>query len=205
MAHIDYFFSVFSPWTYLAGTRLENSATQHGASITYKPLDLMSLFDRTGGTRPGVRHPNRMAYRAQELPRWAARMGLPFNIDAPFRTANPAPASYAIIAAQKAQAANGAGDLGGLVHRITACVWGRDEDIADDAVIQSALKDNGFDPSLTMTGLFDGAVAYEKNLEEAVERGVFGAPFYIIRETDERFWGQDRLDFVDAALDQIKG
>lgn len=205
MAHIDYFFAVYSPYTYLAGKRLEEIAKKHGASITYKPVDIMSLFDRTGGTRPAVRHPSRMAYRAQELGRWAKHRDLAFNIDAPFRGANPAPASYAIIAAQNQHAATGAGDLGGLTHRITACVWARDEDISDDGVIQSALKDHGFDPALTTTGLFDGAIAYEKNLEEAVERGVFGAPFYIIRETDERFWGQDRLEFLNAALDQIKG
>ena len=77
MAQIDYFFSVFSPWTYLAGNRLEDIAARHGATVTYKPLDLLGLFDRTGGTRPAARHPSRMAYRGQELARWAARLGVP--------------------------------------------------------------------------------------------------------------------------------
>ena len=36
--------------------------------------------------------------------------------------------------------------------------------------------------------------------DAAVERGVFGAPFYIVAEDDERFWGQDRLDFLAVAL-----
>ena len=34
----------------------------------------------------------------------------------------------------------------------------------------------------------------------AVEAGVFGGPFYIVRESDERFWGQDRLEFLDRHL-----
>jgi 2-hydroxychromene-2-carboxylate isomerase len=204
MAHIDYFFAVYSPYTYLAGKRLEEIAQNHKATITYKPVDLMTLFDRTGGTRLAVRHPSRIEYRAQELSRWAKHRKLAFNLDAPFRGSNPAPASYAIIAAQNAHAATGHGDIGGLVHRLTACVWAREEDIADEAVIQSALKDHGFDAALTMTGLFEGALSYEKNLEEAVERGAFGAPFYLIRETDERFWGQDRLEFLNDALAEIK-
>ena len=33
---------------------------------------------------------------------------------------------------------------------------------------------------------------------EAVARGVFGLPFYIVGE--ERFWGQDRLDFLERAM-----
>ncbi len=109
---------------------------------------------------------------------------------------NPAPASYAIIAAQKA----GGGDLGGLVQSFLRGVWLEEVKIADDEVIREKLAAHGFDPNLATTGLFDGAVAYEKNLEEAVERGAFGSPFYIVRETDERFWGQDRLDFLDAHL-----
>jgi 2-hydroxychromene-2-carboxylate isomerase len=38
-----------------------------------------------------------------------------------------------------------------------------------------------------------------RNLEEAVARGVFGVPFFIT-PGDERFWGQDRLDDLDAHL-----
>ena len=54
MAHIDYYFSTLSPFSYLAGTRLEEMAGRHGATITYKPLDIMALFPRTGGLPPGV-------------------------------------------------------------------------------------------------------------------------------------------------------
>ena len=198
MAHIDYFFSVISPWTYLAGTRLEEIAARHGATITYRPFDVMSLFDRTGGTRPAARHPNRMAYRKQELDRWSKRLGM--EMDTGLTAAhNPAPASYAIIAAQKA----GGGDLGGLTHAILRARWAEGKDIADDAVIRAALGANGFDGNLVTTGLFDGAMAYERNLEDAVEQGVFGAPFYIVRETDQRFWGQDRLEFLDEHLGSL--
>ena len=42
------------------------------------------------------------------------------------------------------------------------------------------------------------AETYANNLEEAVSRGVFGVPFYIVG--DERFWGQDRLEDLDLFL-----
>ncbi|RWR05115.1 2-hydroxychromene-2-carboxylate isomerase [Paenirhodobacter populi] len=199
MAQIDYFFAVNSPWCYLAGLRLEEIAAKHGAAISYRPLDVLALFDRTGGTRPMARHPNRVAYRLQELTRWRDRLGLPMVLSPTHFPVNPAPASYAIIAAQKA----GGGDLGGLVHAILGAGWAEDRNIAEDEVIREKLAAFGFDPNLVTSGLFDGAVAYEKNLEEAVERGVFGTPFYIVRETDQRFWGQDRLDFLDDHLGSL--
>lgn len=195
MAHIDYFFATVSPFTYLAHTRLEQIAARHGASITYKPLDVIALFGRTGGVPPKDRHPSRQEYRLQELRRQSAKAGLTLNAKPRHWPTNPAPSSYAVIAAQSA----GGGDLGALVHGLTRACWAEDRDIAEDAVIRECLSASGFDPSLADKGLLAGADAYGANLEEAVMRGAFGAPFYIT-DTDERFWGQDRLGDLDLHL-----
>ena len=203
MAHIDYFFSTISPWTYLAGLRLEEIAARHGAEISYRPIDIMALFPRTGGVAPAERHPNRSAYRLQELPRWAERLGMAINIKPAFFPTNAAPASYAIIAAQKAVSEGAKGDLGGLCHAILRAVWAEDRNIAEDEVIRACLEANGFYGDLVSSGLLIGAETYVRNLEEAVERGVFGSPFYIVRETDQRFWGQDRLDMLDTHLGSL--
>lgn len=196
MAHIDYYFGTISPWAYLAGDRLERIAERHRATIAYKPLDILQLFDRTGGVRPADRHPSRMEYRAQELPRWADHLGMPLNLKPAHWPVNMAPSSYAIIAAQKA----GGGDPGGLVQGFLRAVWAEDRDISDDGVIRSILSEHGFDPALADSGLFVGAETYGRNLEQAVEAGVFGSPFYVVRETGQKFWGQDRLEFLDKHL-----
>ncbi|MDJ0823871.1 MAG: 2-hydroxychromene-2-carboxylate isomerase [Rhodobacter sp.] len=195
MPHIDYFFATVSPYTYLAGTRFEAVAAKHGATVAYKPLDIIGLFGRTGGTPPKDRHPSRQEYRLQELRRQAAKVGLPINLQPAFWPTNPAPSSYAIIAAQKA----GGGDLGALVHGFTSACWAGERNIAEDDVIRDVLAAAGFDPALADTGMLAGAEEYAANLEEAANRGVFGAPFYIT-DTDERFWGQDRLDDLDLHL-----
>jgi 2-hydroxychromene-2-carboxylate isomerase len=106
-----------------------------------------------------------------------------------------APSSYAIIAAQKA----GGGDLGALAHSFMRACWAEEKNIADDDVVRACLSAAGFDPSLADSGLLVGAEEYAANLEEAVNRGVFGAPFYVT-DTDQRFWGQDRLADLDAHL-----
>ncbi len=195
MANIDYYLATISPYCYFAGNRLEEVAAKHGAKITYKPLDIMQLFDRTGGVRPANRHASRMEYRAQELTRWAAHLDVPFNLKPAHWPTNMAPSSYAVIAAQAA-----GGDVGGLVQGFLRAVWAENRDVADDGVIRDVLAAHGFDPALADSGLFVGAETYGRNLEQAVEAGAFGAPFYVVRETGERFWGQDRLDFLDRHL-----
>jgi 2-hydroxychromene-2-carboxylate isomerase len=194
MPHIDYFFATVSPWTYLAGTRLEDIAARHGATITYKPLDVLALFDRTGGIRPPNRHESRKEYRLQELRRQSAKLGMALNIQPAHWPTNAAPSSYAIIAAQAA----GGGNVGALAHAFTRACWAEERNIAEDEVVREILGAHGFDPGLADTGLLAGAETYAANLEEAVSRGAFGAPFYIVG--DERFWGQDRLEDLDLHL-----
>ena len=195
MAHIDYFFATISPYTYLCGVRPAEIASAHGATMTYRPVDLMKVFSRTGGQPPAERHPNRQAYRAQDMRRRAAMTGMPMTAKPAFFPTNPAPSSYAIIAAQDA----GGGDMAALVAAITRACWAQDRNIADDEVIRDCLGQAGFDPALADKGLLAGAEAYHRNTEEAVRLGVFGAPFFIT-DGDERFWGEDRLDDLEAHL-----
>jgi len=168
---------------------------RHKATVTYKPVDIMALFARTGGTPPKDRHPSRIEYRAQELVRLARKLDMPFNLKPAHWPTNGAPSSYAFIAAQNA----GGGNLGALVHAITRSVWVEDKDIAEDAVIHACLEEAGFDPALADSGLLQGAETYAANLEEAVNAGVFGAPFYIT-DDGQRFWGQDRIEDLDLYL-----
>ena len=195
MAHIDYFFVTLSPWTYLAGSRLEEIAAKHGATITYKPADMNRVFAATGGLPLAQRSDARKAYRLQELARAQKKTGLPLTIHPAHFPTNPAPSSYAIIAAQKA----GGGDLGALCRHILSACWAEEKNIAEDEVIRDCLARAGFDPALADKGLLDGAMTYEANTEEAIARGAFGAPFYIT-DTGACFWGQDRLDDLDAHL-----
>ncbi|SPF77554.1 2-hydroxychromene-2-carboxylate isomerase [Pseudoprimorskyibacter insulae] len=194
MAQVTYYFSLLSPYAYLAGTRLEEVADRHGASIEYRPYDIMALFARTGGTPLPERHPSRNEYRAQDLTRQTKHLGLPFNLKPAHWPTNAAPASYALIAAQKA-----GGNVGALTHGFLRAVWAEQRDIAQYDVIHECLAAAGFHTGLADKGLFTAADTYSDNLEKAVNDGVFGSPFYV---TDDgaRFFGQDRLDYLDAHL-----
>ncbi|MGJ8622843.1 MAG: 2-hydroxychromene-2-carboxylate isomerase [Yoonia sp.] len=194
MPHIDYYFATISPFTYLSGTRPAEIAKKYGATITYKPLDIMGLFARTGGVPPKDRHPNRQEYRLQELVRRSKRAGMPLNPKPMFWPTNPAPSSYAIIAAQ-----NTGADVSELVQAIGAACWAEDRDISQDDVLRDILEKTGFDPALVDKDMLTSAETFGKNLEDAVNAGAFGAPFFIT-DSDQRFWGEDRIDDLDAYL-----
>ena len=194
MPQIDYFFAPMSPFCYLAGDRLEQIAAKHGASLRYIPIDAPALFPRTGGQVLAERHQSRKEYRLQELRRQAAKRGVKLDLQPMFFPVNPAPSAYAISAAAKV----GGGDLAGLVQAFPRAVWAEGRNIAEDEVVQDILAAHGFDPKIADKYMLEAAETYMANLEEAVARGVFGVPFYIVG--DERFWGQDRLEDLDLHL-----
>ena len=197
MAHIDYYMFTLSPFTYLGGNELEQIAARHGATINYKPFQLMQVFKRTGGAAPKDRHISRQIYRAQELPRIAKHNNMDITEKPSFWPTNPAPSCYAIITAQ----AVGGGNIGGLCQSILRACWLEDKDIADDNVIKDALISNGFDASITESGLLEGAETFSRNTEDAIHANVFGAPSYVVG--DQVFFGQDRLEYLNTYLAEI--
>ncbi|GHC47342.1 2-hydroxychromene-2-carboxylate isomerase [Neogemmobacter tilapiae] len=191
---IDYFFATISPFVYLGGAEFQQVVERNGATVRFIPLDAPALFPRTGGQVLAERHDSRKAYRLQELRRQAAKRGMPLNLKPAHFPVNPAPSSYAVIAAQNA----GGGDLHGLVQGFGRAVWAEGQNISDDDVIRDILGANGFDPKLADRFMVAEAESYAANLEEAVVRGVFGVPFFVVGE--EKFWGQDRIADLDLHL-----
>lgn len=194
MADIDYFLSPISSFSYLAGLDLEAIAARRAARIRYKPIDLLRVFRETGAPLPKDRHPSRQKYRLQDLARVARARGMPMNLAPAHWPTNAIPAAAAIASAEAA----GTGDVGALVHAFLRAVWVEDRNIADDAVVRDVLAASGFDPSIADRGMLAAVETVERNTDEAIRLGVFGAPSYVVGE--EVFWGQDRLALLDAHL-----
>lgn len=192
MPHIDYYFTPLSPFAYLAGDRLERIAATHGARITYKAIDFGRALTAMGGLPVAKRSAARQEYRLQELPRIAKRNGMPITLHPAHWPTDGAPSTAAILAAEAA----GGGDVGALARRLLAACWAEEKDIADPEVIATALRASGFDPEALNIAAAKERIA--PLTDEAIERGVFGAPFYIVGE--QKFWGQDRLAYLDDHL-----
>lgn len=194
MTELHYFFSVLSPFTYLAGDGLEQLAKKHGVTIRYKPIDIIDLFGRTGGVAPKDRHPSRKAYRLQELARISKLNGLDINLAPAHWPTNPLPASCAIIAAE----GNDSGDRGALVRALLRSCWLEEKDIGRAEVVADCLERAGYPRMIADSLDPNSETAFKENTNEAVSRNVFGSPTYVAG--DQVFWGQDRLPHLDAWL-----
>ena len=79
-------------------------------------------------------------------------------------------------------------------------IWVDGVNMGDLAKVAGVLVAAGFDAAQLQAQIAEPAVkdALKATTEEAVKRGVFGAPTCFVGE--EMFFGQDRLDFVREAL-----
>jgi 2-hydroxychromene-2-carboxylate isomerase len=183
MKTIDYYLSPGSPWTYLGHARFSEICKKHGATPSVKPADFGVIFPQSGGLPLPKRAPQRQAYRLVELRRWKAHLGVPLVLQPRHFPLDAGPAAALICAAapQKRMA---------LAGELLAALWKDDRNIADTAVLEELGARHGVRAG-------DKAM-YEAYTQEALGRGVFGAPSYVYR--DEIFWGQDRLEFLERAL-----
>ncbi len=196
MRAIQYFLTMASPWAYLGHATFMMVARRHEVSVRYRPLPIRRVFDQTGGLPLPKRHPARQRYRLVEMQRWRERRGLPLN---PAPRHSPFDASLAdrvVIAIQ-----SDGGDPDGFMRRAFAGLWAEERDLGDPATLVALLAETGHDPERILAEARGEAAgsAYEANHEEAVGLDVFGAPSYVL--DGEVFWGQDRLELLDDALE----
>jgi 2-hydroxychromene-2-carboxylate isomerase len=200
MPTIDYYLSLNSPWTYLGSARFQAMALRHGAKVNVKPARFGPIFERTGGLPLPRRSPERRAYRMMELRRWREHLGLPIVLEPRFFPSDEAPGTRLVLAAERAGA-----DAHTLATEIGRALWERDENIAEWPVLVSAAERAGLDAEALRKGASPDAeldAEHAALTEEAVGRGVFGAPSYVL-ESGEIFWGQDRLELLDRALARL--
>ncbi len=193
--HIDYYYALSSPWSYLGGLRLEAIGQRQGAAIAYKPCDFAQIFAQSGGLPVARRAPQRQAYRLLELERWSRHLDMPLVLQPAHFPTPGERAGLMVIAAHQAGP-----DAGALSNAIMAALWAEDDDIENPETLRRAAAGCGLDGDALLAAADQpgAAAALQANTEEAVARQVFGAPSYVIDEV--LYWGQDRLDFVEQAL-----
>ncbi|MEI2384243.1 2-hydroxychromene-2-carboxylate isomerase [Breoghania sp. JC706] len=193
---IDYYFSLISPFAYLGHDRLHEIAERHGAGIRYYPVNLGALFSKTGGLPLPQRHPARQSYRWLELQRWREARALPLNLKPAHFPTDPTLADCTAIVL-----ARSGGRVADFAHRAFRACWELDRDIADEHVIAGILDDLGERKGDLLASARSEEVGsiYAETARQAADAGAFGSPVYVLN--GEPFWGQDRLELLDRALE----
>lgn len=191
---VEFWFDVGSPYSYLAAKALPAIAQAAGATVSWRPMLLGGVFKATGNQSPMV-VPAKARWTAHDLERQAARIGVPFRLNPHFPIN-----TMVLMRGAAGYAMRGDRALAPYLDAVFRAMWVDGRDLGDPAQAASVLADAGIDPVAFEALVADPQVKdkLKRDTEEAVSRGVFGAPSFFVG--DQLFWGQDRLEAVAAAL-----
>ncbi len=204
MIEVSCYYSLSSPWAYFGGPKLQAIVKKHGVRLVLKPYDFQDVAPRTGGVPLRTRPEPRRSYHALELDRWRKHLGMPLQLEPKYypQDGKPAgwnkPPGWMVIAAQERGL-----DAPRLSHALLRALWAEERNTAD-AKVRAAIADENGMPGAELVAAETSApvqALYRTYSKEAEQLGVFGAPTCVLN--GERFWGQDRLDFLDRALDAL--
>ncbi|MDP9509635.1 2-hydroxychromene-2-carboxylate isomerase [Pseudomonas protegens] len=191
---VEFFFDLGSPTSYLAYTQLPKICAQTGSQLVYQPMLLGGVFKSTGNASP-ISVPAKGRYMLQDLARFAQRyqVQLNFNPHFPINTLLLMRATTGVQMHLPERFID-------FIDCLFRALWVDKRNLNDAASVAQVLEQGGFDPQqiLDLSNAEDVKTALRNNTEQALQRGVFGAPSMFVGE--ELFFGQDRLDFVREAL-----
>jgi len=191
---VEFFFDLGSPASYLAHTQLPDLCREAGAELIYRPMLLGAVFQATGNASPAM-IPAKGRYMIRDLARFAERYGVPMRFN-PHFPINTLTLMRLLVAVQLHQPER----FDDVLQALFRAIWVDGVNMGDPAKVAGVLVAAGFDAAQLQAQIAEAAVkdALKATTEEAVKRGVFGAPTCFVG--DAMFFGQDRLDFVREAL-----
>ncbi len=196
---LEFFFDFGSPTSYLAYTQLPGIAKDCGAQIAWRPMLLGGVFKATGNQSP-VSIAAKGKWMWGDIALWAKRYGVALarNPDFPINTLTLMRGATGMQLREPQRFAQ-------YVDTIFKAMWAEPRNLGDPAQLAKTLTAAGFDAAAFATLVADPEVKAKliATTEQAVQRGVFGAPSIFVGE--QLFFGQDRLEFVRDALKQPTG
>lgn len=192
MKRIDFYYDLSSPYSYLAATQLPKIAARTGAEIAWRPIVLGALFKATGNEMP-ARVASKARWMGNDLARWAAQYGEPFQFSSRFPV-NAIKAMRLVLVAERS------GRAAEATLAAFRALWVDDRDLQDPAMLGEVARGVGLDPAQALAAIEEPAIkdALRAHTDSAIARGAFGAPTMMVGET--LFWGNDRLHHLEDAL-----
>lgn len=194
---VEFFFDFSCPYAYIGSTQIARLCEAHGATLIPKPFLLGGVFRHWA--RPqnmaSTMNPAKARHNALDMHRWAAFYDVPLQIptEHPLRTVE---ALRLLLVAPKAS-------WWPLIEAIYRAYWVEGRDVRDRAVLAEIATAAGLDGAALASRVDEPEVKAElrSRTEEAIERGVFGAPTTCVEGVEgPGFWGQDRLPMIEAAV-----
>jgi len=190
----DFFFDFSSPYSYLASTQLAGIEGRTGARARLLPITLGGVRKSTGHQMPP---PQQLKYMAEDTSRWAQKYGVSMQIPAAFPVST-------ILSLRACLAAIHEGKGAPAMRALFRTYWAEGKDISQTELVEAALDEAGLSGQTLLARAHSQDIKDElrRNTDLALQRGVFGVPTIFVGERS--FWGNDRLEFVESALQKAQ-
>ncbi|GFE83212.1 2-hydroxychromene-2-carboxylate isomerase [Steroidobacter agaridevorans] len=185
---IEFWFEFASTYSYPAAMRIEALAASRDVQVAWRPFLLGPIFQQQGwNDSPFNIYQAKGRYMWRDMERVCERQDIPLRKPSTFPRNGLLPAR--VVCAHSEQAW-----VPGFVRAIYRANFADDADISSPAIVEQCLTALGQDAA-TILATSQTPTAKDKlkaQTAEAMERGVFGAPSFVVG--DELFWGNDRLE-----------
>ena len=196
MKSVEFYFDLGSPYSYLAYYRLLQIAEQQEIQVVYKPILLGGVFKATGNRSP-IEIPVKGAYSILDMQRWAEYYQIPMQMN-PHFPMNTLTLMRILTGVQLLHLEK----FEQVLKLLFDAMFGTPQNLNELTVLAEVLKPSGFSVEDIMSMVQSDVVKQKliTETEQAIQRGLFGAPTFFVG--DEMYWGQDRLHFVEQALNK---
>jgi 2-hydroxychromene-2-carboxylate isomerase len=198
---IEFFFDCSSPWTYIAFRNIQPLALELNASISWRPVLVGGIFNSANKNAYAARedmNSSRNRYILKDVQDNARETRLKIVFPPKVFPVNSVKAMRGCLwVAQDTIAKN---KYLAFIEATFAAYFTREEDISQDAVLQSICAEVGIDSTAFMQGITRPDIKEQLKLDtdEAIARGAFGVPTFFVGE--DMYFGNDRLALVRSAL-----
>ena len=183
---IDFYFDFASPYGFIAAMQTEGMRQP----VTWRPFLLGAVY-KTFGQSP-LEHPRKRDYVIKvDAPRMARHIGLELKVPAGFpQHALPPSRAFYWIERQDPLKAVAFAKAAYRKYWLEGCATN------DVTVIADTATSVGLDRDAVLAGTQATEIKDRlvRENEEAIKKGVFGSPFFIV--DGEPFWGSDRIAFI---------
>ena len=189
---IEFYFDFSSPYSYIASEQIEALAARTARPLQWRPILLGAVFKASGGAPLTEVYGPKARYAVRDFARSAAFAGVPYRHPTVFPIGAVA-ASRAVLWLQREHSPQAVP----YIHAVYRAFFVDDRNVGDATVALDIAQSLGIDAARLTAGVQEEAIktALRVEVEQAVARGVFGAPTIFV--DGEMFWGHDRLDQVE--------
>ena len=187
---IDFYFDFVSPYTFISYQQIKSLKFKQDFKFILKPVLLGGLHNLHKITAPAfIPAKAKFMIRDCKMVCEKYKISFKFNSYFPIKTVN---LMRGVLIAEED------GVINNYVDKVFEALWVSGLNLNDQEVIDKTIKNLGINPKTFSLRLSNQNIKDElkKRTQEAYERGVFGAPTFVVN--NKIFWGQDRLEYALA-------